>query len=401
MFRTTLELALQAIRRNPLRSILTMLGIVIGVAAVIIMVNVGKGATAQVTRQISSLGTNLLMINPGRRMGPGQSVGAGPFTVADADAIRRELPAVAAIAPTAAQTLTAIYGNENWTTSVAAASEEYLTARQWRVVTGRTFSPSEQRSGASVCVLGQTVREKLFGAQSAVGESVRLQKLACTVIGLLEPKGQAAMGMDQDDIVLIPLRTFQRRVAGNTDVRSILVSVRTGVPTERVQSDIERLLRERRHVAPGTDDNFMVVDMKEITRTLAGTTQILTALLGAVAAVSLLVGGIGIMNIMLVSVTERTREIGIRLAIGAMERDVLLQFLVEAIVLACCGGVLGVLLALGGSVALTRALQVPFVFDAGIMLIAFAFSAAVGVIFGYFPARRAAHLDPIQALHYE
>jgi putative ABC transport system permease protein len=334
-------------------------------------------------------------------MWPGQSVGAGPFSIADADAIRREIPAVAAVAPTASQTMTAIYGNENWTTSITAASEEYLMTRQWRLGAGRTFSPSEQRSGASVCVIGQTVRQKLFGAQSAVGETIRLQKLACTVIGLLEPKGQAAMGMDQDDIVLIPLRTFQRRVAGNTDVRSILVSVRESASTERVQADIETLLRERRHVAPGADDNFMVVDMKEITRTLAGTTQVLTALLGAVAAVSLLVGGIGIMNIMLVSVTERTREIGIRLAIGAMERDVLLQFLVEAVVLACCGGILGVLVALAGSLALARVLGVPFVLDLGIMLVAFAFSAAVGVLFGYFPARRAAHLDPIQALHYE
>jgi putative ABC transport system permease protein len=401
MIGTTLELALQAIRRNLMRSILTILGVVIGVAAVITMVTVGNGATAQVTRSISSLGSNLLMITPGRRMGPGQAVGAGPFSVADADAIRHELPAVAAVAPSAAQTLTAIYGNENWTTSITAASEEYLTARQWRLSTGRAFSPSEQRSGASVCLIGQTVREKLFGAQNAVGETIRLQKLACSVIGLLEPKGQAAMGMDQDDIVLIPLRTFQRRVAGNTDVRTILVSVREGSATERVQSDIEALLRERRHVAPGTDDNFTVLDMKEITRTLAGTTQILTALLGAVAAVSLLVGGIGIMNIMLVSVTERTREIGIRLAIGAMERDVLLQFLVEAIVLACCGGILGVLVALAGSLALAHVLQVPFVPQVGIMVLAFAFSGAVGIIFGYFPARRAAHLDPIQALHYE
>jgi putative ABC transport system permease protein len=401
MFRTTLELALQAIRRNLMRSILTILGIVIGVAAVITMVTIGNGATAQVTRQISSLGSNLLMVNPGRRMGPGQSVGAGPFTVADADAIRRELPAVTAVAPTAAQTITAIYGNENWTTSVTAASEEYLAARQWRLSSGRTFSPSEQRSGASVCIVGQTVRQKLFGGQSGMGETIRLQKLACSIVGLLESKGQAAMGMDQDDIVLIPLRTYQRRVAGNNDVRSILVSVRDGYSTERVQADIESMLRERRHVAPGADDNFMVVDMKEITRTLAGTTQILTALLGAVAAVSLLVGGIGIMNIMLVSVTERTREIGIRLAIGAMERDVLLQFLVEAVVLACCGGVLGVLVAIGGSLALAKVLGVPFVLDPVIMLVAFAFSAAVGVVFGYFPARRAAHLDPIEALHYE
>jgi putative ABC transport system permease protein len=398
---TTLLLALQAIRRNLLRSGLTVLGIVIGVAAVIVMVTIGNGATAQVTQQIASLGSNLLMIQPGRRMGPGQSVGAGPFAMADAEAIRRELPAAVAVAPTASQSLTAIYGNENWTTTVTAADEAYLIARQWRMTTGRAFSASELRSGASVCVIGTTVRTKLFGGQNPIGASMRLQKLGCTVIGLLESKGQAAMGQDQDDIVLIPLRTFQRRVAGNTDVRTILVSVREGASTERVRTDIENLLRERRHVAPGADDNFTVLDMKEISRTLAGTTQILTALLGAVAAVSLLVGGIGIMNIMLVSVTERTREIGIRLAIGAMERDVLLQFLVEAVVLSSLGGVLGILIAIGSSIVLTDVLDVPFVFNAGIALFAFAFSAAVGVLFGYFPARRAAHLDPIDALHYE
>jgi putative ABC transport system permease protein len=401
MLRTTLDLALQAIRRNPMRSVLTMLGIVIGVAAVIVMVTIGNGATAQIKQQISSLGTNLLMVTPGRRMGPGQAIGASPFTVADAEAIRRELPFIAAVAPSSTQTLTAIYGNSNWTTSVAAADDEYLVARQWRVTSGRTFTPSEQRSGASLCVVGQTVRAKLFGSQDPRGEAIRLQKLSCTVVGLLETKGQAGMGMDQDDIVLIPLRTYQRRIAGNTDVRTILVSVREGASTGRAQRDIEQLLRERRHVARGADDNFTVIDMKEISRTLAGTTQVLTTLLGAVAAVSLLVGGIGIMNIMLVSVTERTREIGIRLAIGALERDVLLQFLVEAVVLSSCGGVLGVIVALVGSAVLAGILQVPFVLDLGIVMLAFTFSAAVGVLFGYFPARRAAHLDPIHALHYE
>ncbi|HEU4624101.1 MAG TPA: ABC transporter permease [Steroidobacteraceae bacterium] len=398
---TTLILALQAIHRNLLRSGLTVLGIVIGVAAVIVMVTIGNGATLQVTQQISSLGSNLLLVQPGRRMGPGQAIGAGPFTMADAAAIRREIPAAAAVAPTSSQTLTAIYGNENWTTTVTGADDAYLTARKWRMARGRPFTDSELRSGAAVCAIGATVRTKLFGAQDPIGASMRLQKLACTVVGVLEPKGQAAMGQDQDDVVLVPLRTFQRRIAGNTDVRTILVSVREGASTERVVADIETLLRERRHVAPGADDNFTVLDMKEITRALTGTTRVLTALLGAVAAVSLLVGGIGIMNIMLVSVTERTREIGIRLAIGAMERDVLLQFLVEAVVLSSLGGVLGIVLAMGASLVLAGVLQVPFVFNAGIVLIAFAFAAAVGVVFGYFPARRAAHLNPIDALHYE
>jgi putative ABC transport system permease protein len=401
MIWTTLLLALQAIHRNLLRSALTVLGIVIGVAAVIVMVTIGNGATLQVTRQIASLGSNLLLIQPGRRLGPGQAVGSGPFTMADAAAIRREIPAAVAVAPTAAQTMTAIYGSENWTTTVSGADEAYLVARRWHMTSGRAFTSSELRSGASVCAIGATVRAQLFGTQDPIGAPMRLQKLACTVIGVLESKGQAAMGQDQDDIVLVPLRTFQRRIAGNTDVRGILVSVRDGTSTERVRADIENLLRERRHVTPGSDDNFTVLDMKEITRALTGTTQILTALLGAVAAVSLMVGGIGIMNIMLVSVTERTREIGIRLAIGAMERDVLLQFLVEAIVLSCLGGLIGVLLAMGTSIVLARALQVPFVFEGGIVLLAFAFSAAIGILFGYFPARRAAHLDPIDALHYE
>ncbi len=250
-------------------------------------------------------------------------------------------------------------------------------------------------------MIGATVRRELFGSGDPIGEKIRFKAMACQVVGLLRSKGQSSMGSDQDDLVLMPLRTFQRRIAGNQDVTLIQVSVRNGESTDRAKQDLERLMRERRHIQPSEQDNFSVRDMKEIAVMLTGTTQVLTTLLTAVAAVSLLVGGIGIMNIMLVSVTERTREIGIRLAIGALEREVLLQFLVEAVALSSLGGILGILLAIGASVGLASLLKVPFVFNGGIVMIAFLFSAAVGVIFGYFPARRAARLDPIEALRRE
>ncbi len=269
------------------------------------------------------------------------------------------------------------------------------------IKSGRQFSESELRSGAAVCIIGETVRKKLFGGQEAIGEKIRLQKLSCDVIGILEEKGQSSMGTDQDDIVVIPLRTFQRRISGNQDVSLIQLSIRDGASTEKAQRDISSLMRHRRHLSPSDDDNFNVMDMKEITKMLTGTTQLLTALLSAVAAVSLLVGGIGIMNIMLVSVTERTREIGIRLAIGALERDVLMQFLIEAVVLSSLGGLLGVALALVASFFAAQIMQVPYIFNPGINLLAFMFSAAIGVFFGYFPARRAARLNPIDALRHE
>jgi putative ABC transport system permease protein len=394
-------LALREIRRNVMRSFLTILGIVIGVAAVITLVTIGGGATVQVTEQIANLGSNLLMIRTGQRLGPGQISVAPPFKLADAEAIAREIPSVAAVAPSSSQRLTAVAGNANWSTTVSGIDNQYFQVRNWSIAEGRQFADSEIRAGKAVCILGATVRKELFGGQDPLGSKIRLQKLACQVIGLLEAKGQSTMGTDQDDLVLVPLRTFQRRIAGNQDITLIQVSVKEGASTEKVQRDIERLMRERRHISPIEDDNFNVMDMKEITRMLTGTTQILTALLGAVAAVSLLVGGIGIMNIMLVSVTERTREIGIRLAIGALEREVLMQFLVEAVVLSSFGGLLGILLALAASIALAGALNVPFVFNLGIVFVAFLFSAAVGIVFGYFPARKAARLDPIEALRHE
>ena len=401
MLWNALLLALREIRRNLMRSALTILGIVIGVASVIIMVNLGTGATAQVAGQISSLGSNLLMVRTGQRLGFGQRSEAEAFDIDDAEAIAAEVNGVAAVAPIASQSMIAISGNRNWSTIVTGTDNSYFKVGNWSIDKGREFSDSEQRAGAAVCLLGETVRKELFGNQSPLGEHIRINKISCQVTGLLEAKGQSVGGRDQDDLVLIPLRTFWRRVAGKQDVQLIYVSALDGVSTSKVQRDIERLMRERRRISVAEDDDFNVRDMKEIAEALTGTTQILTTLLGAVAAVSLLVGGIGIMNIMLVSVTERTREIGIRLAIGAMEREVLLQFLVEAVVLSSFGGIIGIVLAIAATFGLTTLMKMPMVLSPGIMLLAFLFSAAVGVIFGYFPARKAARLNPIDALRYE
>lgn len=394
-------LALRALRRNVLRSILTMLGIIIGVAAVIILVTLGSGATERVRQQIASLGSNLLMVSPGKRMGPGQSSGAAPFKLADAEAIARDVPSLAAVAPVSSRSTTAIYAHENWATTVTGTTEQFFTLSNRKTREGRIFTGAEVRSGAAVCVIGETVRAKLFGGQNPIGSHIRLQKLSCEIIGLIEPKGQSNMGQDQDDLIVVPLRTFQRRIAGNDDVSMIQVSARDGASTDKVKKDISRLMRARRHLSTSQEDNFSVMDLKEIATMLSGTTQMMTMLLSAVAAVSLLVGGIGIMNIMLVSVTERTREIGTRLAIGALEREVLLQFLVESVVLSSLGGLIGIALALTASLSLAGLLQVPFVFNGPVVLLGFAFSAAVGVIFGYLPARQAARLDPIEALRHE
>jgi putative ABC transport system permease protein len=399
----TVLLALREIRRNLMRSSLTILGIVIGVAAVITMVTLGGGATAKVTADIAKLGTNLLLVRPGQdRHGPGGAQGTRKmFKAADAGAIGREISGLDAVAPSTSQGTQAIYGNQNWATTVVGSTRDYLKARNWLLQSGRQFTDGDIQNGKAVCILGTTVRNELFGGQDPLGAMIRLGKLSCEVIGVLQSKGQSSFGTDQDDFVLVPLRTAQRRIAGNTDVGSIFISAKDGVSTKKVEQDIARLLRERRRIAAGQDDDFHVRDMQELVSTMTGTTRVLTGLLGAVAAVSLLVGGIGIMNIMLVSVTERTREIGIRLAIGALERDVLMQFLVEAVVLSCLGGLIGVALGLAAAVIGARGLAVPFVFNPGIVLISFVVSAAVGVIFGYFPARQAGQLDPIEALRHE
>jgi putative ABC transport system permease protein len=401
MFWNTLLLALHELRRNVMRSILTILGIVIGVAAVITMVTIGGGATVQVRQQIASMGSNLLMVTPGKRLGPGQSTVNIPFKQSDVEAIASEVGSIKAAAPVSSQSVKAIFGNQNWSTQVTGTDNSYIMVTNRSIRSGREFTESEERSGAAVCIAGETVIKKLFGGQDAMGEKIRLEKFSCEIIGVLQGKGQSTMGMDQDDMVMIPITTFQRRIAGNQDVGMIIISIQEGAATEKAQKDIEQLLRVRRHLSSSDDDNFNVMDMKEIVKMLTGTTQMMTALLSAVAAVSLLVGGIGIMNIMLVSVTERTREIGIRLAIGAFEREVLMQFLVEAVVLSSFGGLIGIVLAITASVWLVNILGVPFVFNAGIVLVAFLFSAAVGVIFGYFPAMKAARLDPIEALRHE
>ncbi len=321
--------------------------------------------------------------------------------MADVEAIKNEISGVRTVAPTANTSAQAIYGNSNWSTQVTGTDDQYISVRDWPLASGRNFSESELRAGAAVCILGETVKRELFAQEDPLGSSIRLQKLSCQVIGTLSSKGQSGFGQDQDDLVIVPLRTLQRRMAGNADVNSIMVSARDGVSTEKVQADLERLLRERRKLRPGADDDFNVRDLKEISSAMTATTRVLTSLLAAVAAVSLLVGGVGIMNIMLVSVTERTREIGTRLAVGAMARDVLLQFLIEAVTLAAFGGVIGIVLGLTAGALATHAFNVPFVLNAGIVVLSFAFSAAVGIIFGYFPARRAAQLDPIEALRHE
>ncbi|MBP2316768.1 ABC transporter permease [Azospirillum soli] len=401
MLLEAVKLALQAIRRNALRSFLTVLGIIIGVGAVIAMVTVGNGTTARITADLAKLGTNLLFVLPGQ-VGPGRaSSDARSFNSRDIEAMRAQLRGVQAVAPIAQKSVAVIYGTENRNTVVTGTDSAYFVAQDWALARGRGFFEGEERAGRAACVIGQTVREKLFGSADPIGQDIRVHNVSCEVIGLLEAKGQSSFGTDLDDTVLMPIRAFQRRIAGNMDIMRVYVSARNGVDTAKVQTDIERLLRERRNITTGKEDDFSVRDMKQVVQATAGATAVLTGLLGAVAAVSLLVGGIGIMNIMLVSVTERTREIGIRLAIGALEEQVLLQFLVEAMVLSLFGGIIGILLGLGLAVLATAALNVPFLVDPFIILVAFGFSAMVGVVFGYVPARRAAHLDPIQALRHE
>ncbi|WP_119292616.1 ABC transporter permease [Azohydromonas sediminis] len=402
MWWNTLLLALREIRRNLLRSFLTILGIVIGVAAVITMVTVGRGATQAVQDQITSLGTNLLMVRPGQRLGPGRdAAGAPPFRQADAEAIAAQVPGVRSVAPQAATGAVAVYGARNWSTVVHGTTNAYFETNNWTLADGRTFEEAELRAGSAVCVIGATVRRELFGAEEPVGSRLRVRNVSCEVIGLLQGKGQAAMGMDQDDVVVMPINAVQRRLTGNLNVGTLLVSMDDGADAERVKADLTRLLRERRKLADGDENNFNVLDTQQLAQTLSSTTQVMTTLLGAVAAVSLLVGGIGIMNIMLVSVTERTREIGIRLAIGALGHEVLLQFLIEAVVLAALGGLVGIVIATAASIALTGVMGVPYLFDPAINVLSFAFAAAIGVLFGYFPARRAAQLDPIEALRHE
>ena len=402
MIGNTLLLAIREIRRNLLRSFLTILGIVIGVSAVITMVTLGRGATQAVQAQIASLGTNLLQIRPGQRMGPGGGgSGAPAFREADLDAIATQIAGVAAVAPEARSSVTVVAGARNWSTSVTGTTNAWLRTGNWTLSAGRAFEDTELRAGSAVCLIGATLQRELFAGTDPLGQTLRIKQFSCSVIGVLAAKGQAAMGMDQDDTVVVPLRTLQRRVTGSLNIGTLLVSLEDGADSRAVQASLRQLLRERRKLGASDDDNFNILDTQQLAETMSGTTQLMTSLLGAVAAVSLLVGGIGIMNIMLVSVTERTREIGVRLAIGALEHEVLLQFLIEAVVLSSFGGLVGIALATAASIGLSSLLAMPYAFQPGINGLAFVFSAAIGMVFGYVPARRAARLDPIEALRHE
>jgi len=402
MLGTTISLALREIMRHKLRSFLTTLGIIIGVSAVVTMVTLGNGATAAVSQQISALGANILQLRPGQGFGRG---GGGPrppdFKEQDVAAIARQIAGVRAVAPQAQTSGVAVYGGNNWSTTINGTTSAYFEAQQWQLQSGRLFMPEEEQAGKAVCIIGNTLRANLFKQADPVGKQFRIKDISCQIVGLLSSRGQAGFGQDQDDVVVMPIKLVQRRFTGNRDISMIMVAVDDAYDTSAVQSSLEGLMRERRRIKPGSADNFSVFDTKQISDTLTGTTTILTQIVTAVAAISLIVGGIGIMNIMLVSVTERTREIGIRLAIGAVASEVLLQFLVEAVVLSCLGGLVGLVIALIASALIAPMMQVPFIFDPQINLLAFLFSAAIGVLFGYFPARRAASLNPIDALRHE
>ncbi len=401
MIGNALLLALRQIFRNPMRSMLTVLGIVIGVAAVITMVTVGNGATQQVRDQISSLGSNTLMIRPGQRMGPGQNIGAVAFKVEDAEALATQIAGIRAVAPSQSGSRVVVAGGKNWQTSVIGTTNSYFDVNNLSIHEGRLFEVSEERAGSAVCIIGHTIKNELFNGGEVIGKAIRLKGFSCQVVGLTEAKGQSGMGQDRDDVIYIPLNTYLRRISGTTRVPMITVAIDENSDIERVKESARSLLRERRKLSSSDLDNFNILDTSELIEAVSSTSRVMTMLLGAVAAVSLLVGGIGIMNIMLVSVTERTREIGVRLAIGALEREVLLQFLIESVMLACFGGLLGVILAFVASVGLTHAMNVPFIFSPGINIVAFGFAAVIGIVFGIFPARRAAKMDPIEAVRHE
>jgi putative ABC transport system permease protein len=396
-------LALRSVRRNLLRSFLTILGIVIGVSAVITMVTLGNGATAAISLQITSLGTNLLLVSPGQRIGGGGGGGVPQFTEADAQAIAAQIGGVSVVAPQGRASATVVANGRNWATTVNGSTNDWFEAGNWKLASGRMFTDNEQLAGAAVCMVGETVRRELFSGalgQTGLGEQLRVKQFSCEIVGVLVSKGQGGMG-DQDDMVLLPLHTLQRRVTGNRKVSTLAVSMQDGADSSTLKASLGQLLRERRKLAQSDNDNFNIFDTQQLAETLSSTMGVLTNLLGAVAAVSLLVGGIGIMNIMLVSVTERTREIGLRLAVGALEGEVLLQFLIEAVVLSALGGVIGVLIATVASYFLAGVMNVPYAFDVTINVLALLFAAGIGVVFGYFPARKAAQMDPIVALRHE
>lgn len=402
MFLETVRLALSSIRRNALRSFLTLLGIVIGVAAVIAMITIGSGTTSKVQSDIAKLGSNLLVIRPGTPATPGSApIRARDFTIRQVDRLAGALTGAKAVSATAQKSAKIIYGTESLTTPVTGTDADFFIARDWAVVSGRAFNEQEMRGGAPVCVIGETVRKQFFGAADPLGATIRVAKINCPIIGLLEAKGTSNFGMDQDNVIMLPLSAFHRRIAGNNDVETIYVSAEDGVPTSEMQTRIENLMREIRGIATDEDDDFNIRDQTQIANMMSSTMATMTGMLSAVAGVSLLVGGIGIMNIMLVSVTERTREIGIRLAIGAQERHILTQFVVEATVLSLIGGLLGILLGLGLAGLASALFSIPFAPSLSVIAFAAGFSALIGLIFGFFPALRGARLDPIEALRHE
>ncbi|MCV0397006.1 MAG: ABC transporter permease [Rhizobiaceae bacterium] len=398
----TIKLALRSVRRNALRSFLTLLGIVIGVAAVIAMITIGQGTTEKVKSDISSLGSNLLVVRAARaHRGGGTGFTPRALEERDVNALARGMTSARAVAPASSRQTRVVYAARNEVVEVTGTTPDYLIARDWVVAQGREFTDAEVHSGAGVCLIGETVRNDLFGAGDPLDLLIRINRATCRVIGVLGAKGTSGFGQDQDNVVMLPLTTYQRRIAGDRDIDTIYVSARDGIPTSEAQTEIETIMRETRRIGFDDDDNFTVRDMTQIADAMASTTAVMTGMLGAVAGVSLLVGGIGIMNIMLVSVTERTREIGIRLAIGAHEKHILVQFLVEATVLSLLGGILGVVLGLAIAGAATATLAIPFVPSLPVIVLAVAFSAMIGMVFGFFPALRGSRLDPIQALRHE
>ena len=401
MFFNAFILALREIRRNITRAFLTVIGVVIGVAAVVTMVTLGRGATEMVKSQISNLGSNLMILRPGQGWG---QWGAPLFSLNDVQAVREQVSGVRAAAPLAMGNAPAVFMENVRNTDYQGTTPDYFDIAGWKLSEGRFFDQDDLRKGAAVCVIGETIRKELFGSVPAVGQKIRLRKTSLMVIGVTAVKGQGGFGDDLDDNIILPITTMQRRLAGLPPPQNINQIQIAGIDEQScagILADLTLLMRERRNLAENEQNNFSVVDTRMIAETMSSSTRIMTSLLGTVAGVSLLVGGIGIMNVMLVSVTERTREIGIRLAIGARARDVMLQFLVEAVTLSWVGGLAGILVAYGLCHSLAKVVGAPFVFDPKINLIAFVFSAAIGIIFGFMPARRAASLDPIEALRHE
>ncbi len=399
-----IKIAGQALIRNTMRSVLTMLGIIIGVGAVIAMLAVGQGAKAQVESQIATIGSNLLMIFPGSMTQGGARTGAGGFTTlteADAEAIEKELSAVRLAAPTLRTSAQVISANQNWLTNVSGSTPAFFLIRDWSIASGEAFTRADVAGATKVVVIGKTVAQNLFGAQDPVGEIIRIRNIPFKVIGVLASKGQSTQGQDQDDVVVIPLTTLQKRIMGVTHIGAILVSANSPAETAVAQEQIRLLLRQRHRILAGQEDDFVVRNMIDIASAAESASRIMAMLLGSIASVSLIVGGIGVMNIMLVSVTERTREIGIRMAVGARGRDILLQFLMEAVVLSLAGGLLGIGLGVAGSKVISAFVHWPTSVSSGAILLSFVFSVSIGLFFGLYPARRAASLDPIEALRYE